>query len=117
MGVGVLVDRTNDGMADSVGLDTTGDGVVDTYISLNLGTGNDTANDFKAAVKEMSPGNICVSLPTTAAKMCTIEQIVDAIEEFVTNSEAIRHSQKIINDVMENNNQGPVVMQMARLQA
>ena len=115
--VGVLVDRTNDGMADSVGLDTTGDGVVDTYISLNLGTGNDTANDFKATVKEMSPGNICVSLPTTAAKMCTIEQIVDAIEEFVTNSEAIRHSQKIINDVMENNNQGPVVMQMARLQA
>ena len=71
------MDTTGDGQADVAGLDTSGDGVVDTYVDLIVGS---QEGDYKARVIMQPSGDLQVNLPSDSRDRVDIDVLMEAVE-------------------------------------
>lgn len=76
-----MTDTSGDGQFDSVVVDSNGDGVADSVIAIKVGFGENESSDIKISVKETSPGQLQLIVP--AGKTLTLDDCVDAVSTFV----------------------------------
>jgi len=76
--VGKAVDTTGDGKADTVGLDTNGDGNIDTYVKLTIGSSS--GGEFDVRIKKTGPNMLQLLAPSR--EQLTLDMLVDAVESY-----------------------------------
>jgi len=76
--VGKAIDTSGDGKADTVGLDTNGDGSIDTYVKLTIGSS--ATGEFNVRIRKAAPNVLQLLAPSR--EQLSLDMLVDAVESY-----------------------------------